>query len=101
MSSNDSEEKRPDLSEWSKQNPGKSIHEYFKLYPPENESKFKAPNVPYSRSYIDPPKYTSVNDNKKKSGSCVWIYSSILFVLLITFFQIRTGKITLLLLKMN
>lgn len=85
MSSYDSEEKRPDLREWSKQNPGKSINDYFKLYPPETESKFRVPNVPYNRSYIDPPKYSS--DSSNKSNASIWVFGSIFLVVLITFFS--------------
>jgi hypothetical protein len=84
MSSNDPKQEKPDLREWSKQNPGKTINDYFKIY------GNNIPGTSYSRdsshNYSDNQDLPDKNDlDYKKSNYSIWSYVLLSLFILITF----------------
>jgi len=78
---------KPDFIEWKKQNPGKSINDYFMIYPPEPTGKFKVPTERYSRSYLDDSNAQQTTNSSKVSHRSIWPYIIITLIIVITFFS--------------
>ncbi len=81
MSTNDPKQEKPDLSEWSKQNPGKTINDYFKIYG-TNLSGYSP------KSILDSEDLPIENDlNQASSKHSIWAYILVSVFILITFFS--------------
>ena len=52
METNNPKQVKPDLSEWGKQNPGKTINDYFKIYGTDTYSQN---TNRYSSDYVSAP----------------------------------------------
>ncbi|KAF0198613.1 MAG: hypothetical protein FD166_1254 [Bacteroidetes bacterium] len=86
MSTNNPKPEKPDLSEWRKQNPGKTINDYYRIY--GNNVSGTSYSLNYSRdnSAIDDVPYK--NDlSHRKSNYSIWSYLLVTLFILITFFS--------------
>jgi len=84
MSTNDPKHEKPDLREWSKQNPGKTINDYFKIYGTNISRTSYSPDS--SRYYTDKIGLSDKNDlNQRRSKYSIWSYVLVSLLVLITF----------------